>query len=1152
MMHLHSAGSARPLAARLADVLGDQPPDPMTPEWLAVPSHGMRRWLTLELARRLGASGDGRTDGVAANIVPAFPGDLRSAVLAVDRADDAADPWRIERMVWTVLEVMVRDGGGLGLPEALVADSSSVYARARRIADLFDRYHLHRPQMVRHWSEGRLVDGTGRPLADHALWQARLWNQVRERMPEPSPPERLPNVLDRLHTGEHLLDLPGRLMLFGFTMLPAGDFLEVARAVAVQRDVHLFLLEPTHLDSDALLRCSPHPMDGGTRLRANDPSSELINHPLLRSWGRLHRESALLLADARSPGITVHQEVATPAAPPPSTLLGRLQHDIRANATPRATLPDDASDRSVQFHACFGATRQVEVLRDALLHLLSAPGSDLTEDDIVVFCPSLERFAPLIEAVFGRSADPTASPGSGPGSSRDTGGAPALRYRIADQSIRRANPVLSAASALLGLVTGRFDVASVLEFLALGPVRTRLGFDDDDLAVIAEWTGATGVRWGLDAEQRVRLGMPESVVTNTWRAALDRLLLGSAVYDEGLRLTVGSVAPFGVEGGEVALAGQLADALGSLADLAGETDRSHPIAEWVDHVRRACLSVFDTTGDMGWQREALERVLFSVLDSASTDDASSSIELEFADVRKLLDERLDDKVGRTDFFRGGVTVTSMRPLRWVPFRVVALLGMDQSAFGSEASAGDDLSAAAPQIGDRDARGEVRETLLEAVLVAEDHLVVVRDGRDVRTNQVVPRAVATTELFEAVLASVDVGCRDLVSDRLEIDHPRQAFDERCFEADRLVKGVVWAFDRHELDGALARRERSDDRPPFLAAPLPPFDADVIDMADLHRFFTNPSAAFFSERLEARIPTVEDEVPSVLPMDIRGLEGWSVGTRLLEARVAGFTFDQWLEHESVLGTLPPGPLGDEAIATLGAAVENVVDTARGLGLRSGPVEPFPVDATLPDGTRVVGSVQLRLRPPSSGPVRLFYSKPKATHRVAAWLDLMALVATDPSTPWRSLAVSRPDRTGGDAVATDLVASAGITAGTQRAADALAVAVDCFRRGMAEPIPLFPNFSYQVYRGKEAPGRWSGYRYPEDGDHPAVALAFDGSDYKTIMQMGARPDDPQGPKGRVWRFAAYLYRAIDTSTATAPSPGDDVPSADPSGPGRAGGVS
>ena len=91
----------------------------------------------------------------------------------------------------------------------------------------------------------------------------------------------------------------------------------------------------------------------------------------------------------------------------PSTLLGRLQHDLRANRAPDATLADQPGDDSVQFHSCFGAIRQVEVLRDALLHLLARPGSDLTEDDIVVLCPALDRFAPLIEAAFGRTAPAT-------------------------------------------------------------------------------------------------------------------------------------------------------------------------------------------------------------------------------------------------------------------------------------------------------------------------------------------------------------------------------------------------------------------------------------------------------------------------------------------------------------------------------------------------------------------------------------------------------------------------------------------------------------------------------------------------------------------------------------------------------------------------
>src|ERR1035441_4806035 len=94
MIHLYSAESSGPLSERLAGVLSGVPGDPMTPEWLAVPSDGMRRWLTLELARYLGSSGPDRSDGVAANIGRALPGDLRKAVLAVGRARGGTAPWR--------------------------------------------------------------------------------------------------------------------------------------------------------------------------------------------------------------------------------------------------------------------------------------------------------------------------------------------------------------------------------------------------------------------------------------------------------------------------------------------------------------------------------------------------------------------------------------------------------------------------------------------------------------------------------------------------------------------------------------------------------------------------------------------------------------------------------------------------------------------------------------------------------------------------------------------------------------------------------------------------------------------------------------------------------------------------------------------------
>ena len=150
MLHLYSADQVGPLAATLGHVLAEPPPDPMTPDWVAVPSMGMRRWLALELARSLGASTPGSGDGIAANIEFTFPGTLRQSVLDAGRDEETLDPWEVEQLVWTVLDVLHarRSDSRLG-PLTTLPAGATWYGRARRLADLFDRYAVRRPGLVR-------------------------------------------------------------------------------------------------------------------------------------------------------------------------------------------------------------------------------------------------------------------------------------------------------------------------------------------------------------------------------------------------------------------------------------------------------------------------------------------------------------------------------------------------------------------------------------------------------------------------------------------------------------------------------------------------------------------------------------------------------------------------------------------------------------------------------------------------------------------------------------------------------------------------------------------------------------------------------------------------------------------------------------------
>ncbi|HWM08999.1 MAG TPA: exodeoxyribonuclease V subunit gamma, partial [Solirubrobacteraceae bacterium] len=993
------------------------------------------------------------------------------AVAAATGIEADHDPWLPERSVWPLLE--------LADPKALGIEPHRRFAAVRHIADLFDAYALHRPEMLRGWAKNH-----------DSGWQADLWRRLNAAIPVDGPAERVEAACARLTTQPDVVDLPPRLSLFGLTRLPAGR-LAILRALAEHRDVHLFLLHP----SPALWEhCRGR---GPVARRKDDPTTGLPDNPLLASWGHDSRELQLVLggdaADHHHP--VDHRS---------DSLLSRIQADVRENrAPPRSDDPGRpplaSDDRSVEVHSCHGRARQVEVLHDAILHLL-ADDPTLEPRDVIVMCPDIETFAPLIQATFGAGAE-------------ERPGAPDLRVRLADRSIRQTNPVLGVVARLLELADERLTASQVLDLADREPVRRRFGLDDDALARAEEWVRESGVRWGLDEAHRAPFKL--ELRNGTWRFGLDRLLLGVTMTEDEQRLFGGVLPLDDVESGAIELAGRVAELLDRLHAAVDELSRPQPVQDWAAALARAADALTETDEHDTWQRAELGRLLDDVVSEAAGNDT----ELALGEVRALLGDRLRGRPTRANFRTGHLTVCTLVPMRSVPHRVVCLLGLDDGAFPRKSPRdGDDLMLEDPHVGERDARTEDRQLLLDALMAATDRLIVTYTGNDERTNLPRPPAVPVGELLDIVVRTVDT-----TRERIVVRHPLQPFDPRNFTPGELVPGRVWSFDAVTLEGARALDGDRTQAGPFLREALPPLDGPVIELADLVRFVQHPVRAFLRKRLHVRLGDFSDELSDRLAVELAPLDESKVGRRLLEARLAGIELQAARRAEIARGTLPPGYLGVPVVGRVQPVVERLVAL-----VPAGEAESLDVRIALADGSVLSGTV-----PEIVGDTlrNVAYSRVAPRHRLAAWVHLLALAAGHPDRRFDAVTIGRARDPSCEITVARIAA---LDAAVAR--DYLDALVDLYHRGMREPAPLASRtsaaYAAAAHRGEDpaAPARsqWEGaFNRPgeaADEEHVLVLggeLAFD-----DLLLARARPDE-QGPR---WdrdeprRFGRWARRLWD----------------------------
>jgi len=915
-------------------------------EVIIVQNPGMQHWLNLAIAQER---------GISMNMGYALPSQFLWKLIRTLAGDENVldqSPYSREVLTWRIYgllgsEIITNDDDFSQANQYWQGDHSAElkrYQLAVQLADLYEQYLIFRPTWLDDWQQGSVQSHQqdfGAVPPTELQWQAKLWRLLVAEVPY-NPVELLngavANIDEKIRQTPDLL--PKRISFFAINTMPP-IWLTFLNALSEHVEIDFYHLNPCFAywgdiisEKQAIKKLSHWSAD------VSDDSI-YVGNPLLANLGQQGREFLSLLQDYS----TVNVELFVAAGEQLSanencnndiSILHQIQNDILhledATATNANNEPDKKSimiDDSISIVSCHSALREVQALHDYLLHQFNrsnlANNNDkhhqpLTPKDVLVMCPQIESYAPYVNAVFTRGWQQLADE------------VPPLPCSIADRSAQDSDPLIAAFSELLSLPDSRFQVSQLIAFLRQNAVANKFAIANEDIDKISAWLQQASIHWGLDSAHKQAIIGDEANNNFTWQQGLSRLLRGFAfadsevVYQKQMLLA-------NVEGDDALLLGQLMLLIEQLQQFSMQLSQARTPQAWQSFLLAQLESLFATSNDASLMNTHIENsmaiiegAIASLVEYCHHGGIDEKIELSI--VTEFLQQHFSQGDASRQFMVGQVTFCSMLPMRSIPFKIIAVLGLNDGEFPRQRQPlGFDLLAkSSAKLGDRSLRGDDRYLFLEAIISARTSLYLSYQGRSIKNNTEKQPSLVLAEFMDYL--SQGYGWNfddDQPGDKNSKQIPMQPFSTNNYDAitadvtDKQVHhiGNANSFDPHWLAHAIGKG--SQDQTPLLAIdsnPVEKISTDdgsqveeiTISAAQLSRFFQHPSKYFAQQALNLYLEDNRVSLDDVEPFAPDHLETYLLKQALLAAHLHtddAPDLEQALQRATFSGKFPDLP-------------------------------------------------------------------------------------------------------------------------------------------------------------------------------------------------------------------------------------------------------
>ncbi|MEQ9310462.1 MAG: exodeoxyribonuclease V subunit gamma [Balneolaceae bacterium] len=834
-----------------------------------------------------------KLEGIAFNFEFILPSELMWKLYRVQHPDLPKNlPSDRIAIQWHLFELIRAKGESLNL-ESIPEQDKELFQWSGQIADVFDLYQVFRPELLDQWERSctTTADST-------EIWQMKLWNELNLIWDK-----EYPNIANRKSAFYSLKELttnerfeiekyPEAIFVFGLSTT-SSPFLDLITSFANNLDIHFF--------------------DISLNSKQSSNSIKFIE------WQSPKAESDHLLKEFLSQKNTPYH-------------FENLEKEKCNSILVKISNDSLESNQAIEIHSCHNPKREVEILKDHLLTTFDNQ-KDLNPEDVLIMVPEMDNYASVIESVF-------------------MGEENELHIPISTPS-RNMNQNYNEVISFLELISSRYKIDEVLDFLEIDTIRNRFELSEDDVFTLKKWFIENRIHWGLELSDSMY----------SLEKAVSNFMLGFAIEPNDFETYKGFIPSNGIntsDHGE--LVAKFSSFLQMLKPIKKAMTKSKSLKQWLIDIKKWIFELFQFNER---SLSGLITLFDRLIEYTNFIDTDSKV--EFSLIKPWFIGQLSENIASSSGFGHGVVLSSYIPYRSIPFKKVCILGLNEGVFPRSATRPSfDLIYTYPKKGDRIMKEDDKLLFIELLGSTSESLFISYLGQDQHSENVKLPSMLVQKMM------------DELEGLKKKEHKLHGFDYSYF-----ISPDSYSNKRRELGENILSDNKKESL--FINENIPivkNYDLESIELNELIKFFIHPCKYLINNRLMISEGFEITEPANREVFNISALDKYNLDQLILEGQESKVDLENIKEYSILAGFSPQGIPGEQSFKEEFEDISNLLTLAKHFINEKESKGELNIPL---DGIKVVGSFNNVY---GSKSVFIKAAKLKAKDFISSWIKYLVL--------------------------------------------------------------------------------------------------------------------------------------------------------------------